>query len=172
MTVPEPPLWPPDDWPVKPVIARPRCAYCTNRDSVIEGLTTLSGEVYACLCDPCWELIGEPGTGHMLVHAAEQDHHLPRKRDVLRYIAAQEWTMARSRNHEYVLLHRSTAPWMHLRVLAYIRRRGEGRWWSWPRGLHFYWQPGDGFEYWTLASQQVILNRQPVPDATEVESEA
>ena len=80
----------------------------------------------------------------------------PAAAQVRKYLAAQTWVYARTMPkwpHEYILLKRSTDPWMHLRAVAVIRANGERR------RFHAYWQPDDGFEYWTMRSCDTILNR-------------
>jgi hypothetical protein len=67
--------------------------------------------------------------------------------------------------HEYVLLWRSHDPWTHLRVLAYIRARGEERPWNGRWGaaeIHVYWRnPEDGREYWAMPAEKgTVINRE------------
>ena len=45
---------------------------------------------------------------------------------------------------------------------AFIRARGQRRWFAPSRRTHSYWQPGDGTEVWTLRPVDTILNRQQV----------
>jgi hypothetical protein len=147
----------------KPVLARPSCQLCGDRDSEVEGRTTLGG-CWACLCADCWNRIGLDGTDVPLVNVAGTVR-LPTAAQVRAYLASQKWVYARTmpkHPHEYVLLKRSADPWMHLRVVAYVRRRGEHRYFPPSRRVHSYWQAGDGFEYWTMRAADTILNRAQV----------
>ena len=86
----------------------------------------------------------------------------PAAAQVRKYLAAQTWVYARTMPkwpHEYVLLKRATDPWLHLRVVAYVRQRGEHRYFAPSRRVHSYWQAGDGWEYWTMRAADTILNR-------------
>jgi hypothetical protein len=149
---------------VKPVLARPTCQLCGDRDSEVEGRTTLGGG-WACLCAACWALIGQAGTEARLVNVAGTVR-LPAAAQVRAYLASQKWVYARTMPkwpHEYVLLKRATDPWLHLRVVAYVRQRGEHRYFAPSRRVHSYWQAGDGWEYWTMRAADTILNRARLP---------
>ena len=149
--------------PPKPMLAIPDCSLC-GEPAAIEGQTIL-GDSWAVLCASCWAQIGIPETGRPLVLAAALPR-LPGLAHVERYLREAPWVYARTMPqwpHEYVLLRRSPDPWLHLRVLAYIRRHGEQRPWRgrFGRELHSYWRsPGDGREYWTLRPAFTILNRE------------
>ena len=87
----------------------------------------------------------------------------PTVAQVRRYLAAQTWVYARTmpkHPHEYVLLKRSTDPWMHLRAVAFIRERGEKRLFAPSRKVRAYWPAGDGYEYWAMdRATDTIINR-------------
>jgi hypothetical protein len=163
----------PPDWtgPVKSVLARPPCFWCFDEDAIFEGIAAIGDDgTMAWLCEAHWEDLGV-GTPTLLVHAAELQR-LPQRRQVERYLAQAPWVYARTmpkHPHEYVLLRRSHDPWMHLRVLAYIRRHGDERLRRGRRGAHWwsYWTASDGREYWTMRSFDTILNRErDAPGAT------
>ena len=91
---------------------------------------------------------------------------LPGEAEAADWLASQAWTFARSvpgQPHEYLLLRRSADPLMHLRVVRFIRERGERRPWAVPGGRGrvwcSYWPAGD-LEYWTQPRDaDPILNR-------------
>jgi hypothetical protein len=172
-------------YPVKAVMFRPDCGWCRNEPAVVEGIAALGDDgLTAQLCESCWDQIGS-GTPTVLVHAAEL-YRLPTVTLVKRYLREAAWVYARTMPkwpHEYVLIQRSHDPWLHLRVVAWIRARGEERVWRGRWGkpeLHSYWRnPEDGREYWTLRPAETILNRERdaghpegFPATTEVESGA
>lgn len=73
--------------------------------------------------------------------------------------AGMRWTFAKTMPkwpHEYVLVWLSPDPWLHLRVVAFIRAVGERR--RWGHHFHHYWTWGD-HEYWAMPPRETILNR-------------
>ncbi len=144
----------------KLVLARPPCQLCSGRDAEVEVETTLGG-AWAALCRDCHGKIGR-GRAVELVHAAEQARP-PTVAQVRRYLVAQTWVYARTMPkypHEYVLLKRSTDPWMHLRVVAFIRSHGTERYFRPSRVTRAYWAAGDGYEYWAMdRATDTIVNR-------------
>jgi hypothetical protein len=124
------------------------------------------GRATARLCDKCADAHDGPRTP-LLPIADILD--VPGMADVNRYLAAAQWTDARTvpeYPHAYLLLSRSADPVMHLRAGRWIRQFGARRPWA----------PGDGpaagkrvwcsyhdageFTYWTQPSPaDPILNR-------------
>ena len=144
----------------KLVLVIPPCGFCWDREAT-EEVTTIWG-CYASLCPVCSGRYALPGTERRLVVAAAQEPR-PTKAEATAYIGSQEWVRARptfhgrpQAQHEYVLLWRSTDPWLQLRVLAYIRAVGEPR--RWGRKMHHYWTWGS-WEHWAMPDRETVLNR-------------
>ena len=145
---------------MKLVLVIPPCGFCWDRDATAEMDTIWGCE--ASLCPVCAGRIGVPGTERELVTAAAQPP-LPTAAEAGAYVESQTWTRAQptfhgrpQAPHEYVLIWKSTDPWLQLRVLAMIRAVGEPR--RWGRKVHRYWIHGD-YEYWSLPIRETILNR-------------
>jgi hypothetical protein len=149
------------------VLIRPPCDWCSSpyrpKTATIETATTVGGAI-ARLCADCAEVIGDPPYTRLLDAAEAVD--LITADQAAAYLAAHPWTYAKTvpeDPHEYLLIHRSADPWMHLRVIRYIRETGERRKWRHPRGAgsgtYAYWAPGDGWEYWPLGDSETVLNR-------------
>jgi hypothetical protein len=145
---------------VKLVLVIPPCGFCWDRDAT-EEVDTVWG-CTASLCPVCSGKYAWGGTGRRLVVAAAQPP-LPTPAEAGAYVEAQTWTRAQptfhgrpQAPHEYVLLWKSTDPWLQLRVLAFIRATGEPR--RWGRKVHHYWIRGD-WEYWAMPNRETILNR-------------
>jgi hypothetical protein len=149
------------------VMCLPPCIWCTDKDATVEVFTILGS--LASVCDDCAAILVAPRRiGTALVVAASAGP-LPPAEAIADYLAAQEWVFARSMPktpHEYVLLRKSADPAMHLNAVAFIRANGEPRPWRWPPRTHHYWQPGDGWEYWTMRESDTILNRRIIAEAT------
>jgi hypothetical protein len=71
------------------------------------------------------------------------------------YLAGQDFRRARTPEapHEYLLLTRSTDPWAHLCVIAWLAVNGTPGRWTVPGGkgralTYRYFDAGDGWEYW------------------------
>jgi hypothetical protein len=145
---------------MKLVLVVPPCGFCWDRDATAEMDTIWGCE--ASLCPVCAGRIGVPGTERRLVTAAAQPP-LPTAEEARAYAEAQVYTRARPEfrgrpqaPHEYCLLWKSTDPWMQLRVLAFLRARGEPR--RWGRKVHHYQVWGD-WEWWAMPPRETILNR-------------
>jgi len=150
---------------VRAVLVRPLCAWCGENDATAEVPTRWG--CAASLCASCAK-IHATGPGTELVMGATLEPLLTAD-EAAAYLAGQKWTYAKSMPktpHEYVLLRKSTDPWAHLRVIAFIRATGEPRPWRWPPRTHHYWQPGDGWEYWTMRESDTILNRRRIDTET------
>ena len=148
----------------KLVLVIPPCEWC-SKDAEVDVMTIYN--VRAALCDGCALTLAKPRTGRKPLAAAAGIDLTMTAAEAAAYLDSQTWVYAKSMPktpHEYVLLRRSTAPWDHLRASAYIRAHGEARPWRWPPAIHHYWQPGDGWEYWTLRQSDTILNRRKVSD--------
>jgi hypothetical protein len=149
------------------VLARQPCEWCSayykTIPATVQTATTLGGAT-ARLCDACAAKIGA-GPRTALVVAADRAPPLAAA-EVAAYLEAQTWTFAKTvpgQPHEYALHHRSTDPWAHLRVIAYIRAHGERRRWAVTRTWHHYLEVGDWL-YWTMARDtDLILNRRGSP---------
>lgn len=144
----------------KLVLVIPPCGFCWDRDASDEVITVWGCE--ASLCAVCSGRYGIPGTERRLEVAAARPP-LPTAAEAGAYVEAQTWTRARptfrgrpQAPHEYVLIWKSTDPWMQFRVLAFIREHGERR--KWGRNWHTYWVHGQ-YEYWAMRPRETILNR-------------
>jgi len=152
------------------------CEWCSTgfyqRKMAVFYTETRVGGAVAKLCEACDAAIGRPGTLRArLVPVADAARPLPDEATVAGYLAAETWTNARTvpeYPHAYLLLARSTDPLMHLRVVRFIRERGERRQWAPKDGpaagrkvwCH-YWTSGE-WEHWTQPSAaDPILNRKP-----------
>lgn len=81
------------------------------------------------------------------------------------YLAAQQWATARSGDHQYVLLARSTDPVEHLIVLEHIRRAGAIEHFM---GRDYRYIEVDGWRVWAMPSPNAtLLNRRMAPGAAE-----
>ena len=156
------------------VLAPTACEWCSTgfyqRKMARWQTRTKVGGATARLCDDCAEAIGD-GPRARLVPVAETALPLPTEEAVAAYLAAETWTTARTvpeYPHAYLLLARSSDPLMHLRVVRFIRERGERRQWAPKDGpaagrrvwCH-YWTSGE-WEHWTQPSAaDPILNRKP-----------
>jgi hypothetical protein len=157
---------PGDGYPL-PVLVRRNCDIHTYGDEAARWLVFTPWRAWAMLCTACRDQIG--GLPVLPLEEVPAREPLISEQEARDYCAAQRWKFARSMPewpHEYVLLNpgrqpgHSTDPWMHLRVVAFIRAVGQKRWFAPSRRLHAYWQPGDGTEVWTLRPVDTILNRQ------------
>src|SRR5262245_10604870 len=122
------------------VLAFPPCSICWDQDAVCE---TIAWGCRADLCAACAERYGDPGSRREL-RARPAELPLPTEREAGAYVEFQEWKRARplfrgrrQAKHEYVLLRRSTDPFMQLRVLAMIREHGGRR--RYGSSYHRYW---------------------------------
>jgi hypothetical protein len=143
----------------RPVLALPACLLCTDRGARWE--VTIRG-CAAWVCDEHLPMVtGHLDPGAYPVALTDRGGWPPATAgEVAEYLAAQEWTYAKTMPkwpHEYVLWRRSADLHGHLRVVAFIREHGEKR--RWRGRVHSYWQPGDGWEYWTMRDFDTILNR-------------
>jgi hypothetical protein len=149
-----------DGTELKLVLVIPPCGFCFDRDATTEMMTAWGCE--ASLCPVCAGKIGMAGTERKLVTAAALAP-LPTAAEARAYAEAQTYTRARptfhgrpQAPHEYVLIWKSTDPWMQLRVLAWLRKNGEPR--RWGRKTHHYQVWGD-WEWWAMPIRETILNR-------------
>ena len=154
---------------VHPVLVRRNCDIHTYGDEPARWRVLTPWGGWAHLCTICRDTIG----GTRILPLEEVAARLPliSEAEARDYCARQRWKPAATMPqwpHEYVLLNpgrqpgHSTDPWTHLRVVAFIRVRGQRRWFAPSRRTHSYWQPGDGTEVWTLRPVDTILNRQHV----------
>ena len=146
---------------VKLVLVIPPCGFCWDRDAT-EEVETIWG-VSASLCLPCARRLRAPGSHSRYLALGAARDPLPTAEEAAAYARAQSWTRAQATfrgrpqaPHEYVLIWKSTDPWLQLRVLAFIREHGEPR--RWGRKTHHYWISGD-HEYWAMPRRETILNR-------------
>jgi hypothetical protein len=117
------------------------------------------------LCAECTSRYASGREEPQLLRAGAAVEPLPTEAEAGAYVAAQTWTRARptfhgrpQAKHEYVLLWKSTDPFLQLRVLAMIRAIGEAR--RWGRKMHHYWTPpGSDYEHWAMNPRESILNR-------------
>ena len=145
----------------KYVLVIPPCGFCWDRDGTEEVETIW--DCAANLCPQCARLYQRPDSpARTLVLGADREP-LITGTQAGAYVAEQTWTRAQptfrgrpQAPHEYVLLWRSTDPWLQLRVLAYIRVNGVRRRWG-PK-WHTYWEHGE-HEYWAMPPRETILNR-------------
>jgi len=157
--------------PARYVLRRPPCDWCSSpyapKTATVETATGIGGAI-ARLCAECADLIGA-GPRTPLRDAADMNA-LPTEAEVAAYLTGEQgWTFARTvpdTPHEYLLLRRSMDPYMHLRVVRFIRERGERRKWTAPNKARVecsYWTAG-GREHWTMPSESdPILNRRVEP---------
>jgi hypothetical protein len=146
---------------VKLVLVIPPCGFCWDRDAVWEVMTR-----WGCSASLCAECTGKHASGReepQLLKAGAAVPPLPTEAEAGAYVEAQTWTRAKptfhgrpQAPHEYVLLWKSTDPWLQLRVLAFIRATGEPR--RWGRKVHHYWTWG-AYEAWAMPPRETILNR-------------
>lgn len=150
-----------------PVLTRRNCDIHTYGDQPARWRVLTPWRAWANLCDACRDQIG--GDPILALQEAPAREPLITAAEARRYLASQRWKPARTMPeypHEYLLLDpgrqpgHSTDPWLHLRTVAFIRERGQKRWFAPSRRIHSYWQPGDGTEVWTLRPVDTILNRQ------------
>jgi len=146
---------------VKPVFTIPPCMFCFDRDASEEVMTRFG--CVAVLCFQCARKYRDPLAVPLYLVPAAARGQLPTEAEAVAYVEAQEFTRAQSTfrgrpqaPHEYVLLWKSTDPWMQKRVLEFIREHGEAR--RWGRKTHHYWTHGD-YEYWAMPPRETILNR-------------
>jgi hypothetical protein len=146
---------------VKLVLVIPPCSFCFDRDAVWEVMTRWG--CWASLCAECTSKHASGAEEPQLLRAGAAVEPLPTEAEAGAYVDAQEWKRAKPTfhgrpqpAHEYVLLWKSTDPWLQLRVVAMIRAHGEAR--RWGRKWHHYWTWGD-YEYWAMPPRETILNR-------------
>lgn len=136
-----------------------------------------SGKLTPALIDACRELLTAwedlDGTRKPTVEAfkeriAELERLLPsppRDYDPRPYIAANEWTFARTmpeNPHEYVVIRKSTDPVEHMRFLAWLRAFGDLEHF---KGRDYEYIEIDGWRYWAMGTdqlEQTIINRRLV----------
>jgi len=142
---------------MKLVLVIPPCGFCWDRDAQYEVMTR-----WGCWASLCAECIANLDSGReeprLLKAGAAVGPRLTAEQAGA-YVDAQEWVFAKTMPkwpHEYVLIWRSPDPWLHLRVVAFIRSVGERR--RWGRHFHHYWTWGD-HEYWAMPPRETILNR-------------
>ncbi len=148
------------------VLARPACEWCSSpyrfKAATLEVAVPI-GDATARLCDECAGNFDGPRA--LLVPAADAAP-LITGADAAAYVAAEFWTLARTvpeDPHEYLLLRTSHDPWMHLRVLRFIKMAGERRQWPRDRAWYHYWRSG-GYEYWGMPRESdTLLNRRVKP---------
>ena len=147
---------------IKLVLVIPPCGFCWDRDASEEVMTRWGVEAH--LCAYCSVKLRDPQSPiRYLVPGAARLRALPTPAEAGAYVEAQDFTRARATfrgspqaPHEYVLVWKSTDPWMQFRVLAFIREHGERR--RWGRNWHTYWTWRD-YEYWAMRPRETILNR-------------
>jgi hypothetical protein len=124
----------------------------------------------ALLCDECRAKYADETD---MIHASQRIVEAPHDDAPLTigavrdYIDGERWVYAKTMPkwpHEYVLLRASSDPWMHLRVLGYMRQHAEWRPWGRHRdpGLP-YWRDR-GRDYWSMPPNWLIINRTVIPD--------
>jgi hypothetical protein len=133
----------------------PRCSLCT-------GTAVIAATVFgspACLCRACAGRTEH--TSPLLLEAAGAAAELPTPEEAAEFLAAQEWTSARTMPqwpHEYVMARKSADTWMALRVIEFIRATGERR--RWHSEWFWYWAPeGSEYEYWAMNPGETVINR-------------
>jgi hypothetical protein len=152
------------------VLIRPECPWCWSYyrqvQATVEVETTVGG-VATFLCDDCADAIGT-GPRTPLLDAAHARPLLTAGQAAGYLTGADQWKFARSvpdQPHEYLLLHRSDDPLLHLRTVRFIRHYGEHRSWTVPGTktrlwCHYWTPPGSALEYWTQPRRlEQILNR-------------
>jgi hypothetical protein len=93
---------------------------------------------------------------------------LPPDHDPRPFISAQQWRYAKSmpwHPHEYVMLHKSTDVFDHIRFLLWLRPTGEIEMY---KGDPYRYREVDGYRYWALAPAFTIINRRTAPHRTTV----
>lgn len=88
---------------------------------------------------------------------------VPEEYDPRPYIAASEWTYARTmpqHPHEYVVLRKSVDWREHLRFLRWIRVWGERELY---KGTYYLYRVVDEWRYWAMGPNDTILNRRKEP---------
>ena len=133
----------------------PRCSLCTGT-AVIAAMVA---GYPAHLCKAC-----AGRTGHatpMLLQAAGVAAPLPSPEEAAAFLAAQQWTGARTMPdwpHEYVVARKSGDVWLALRVIELIRSTGVHR--KWHSDWFWYWTPeGSEYEYWAMNPGETVINR-------------
>jgi hypothetical protein len=152
--------------PTRLVLARPPCEWCSSpyrfKAAALEVTVPIGGAT-ARLCLDCAENF--PGPRAALMPAADAAR-LITVTAAAAYVEAEKWTAAKTvpeDPHEYLLLRVSSDPWMHLRVLRFIKATGERRQWAKDRAWYRYWQTG-GHEYWGMPRESdTLLNRRVKP---------
>jgi len=143
---------------IKHILVIPPCGFCWDRDASEEVMTRWGVEAH--LCASCSRKLRDPAAPiRYLVPGAARLQPLPTPEEAGAYVESQEFTYARTMPkypHEYVLIWKSTDPWMQFRVLALIREIGDRR--KWGRNWHHYWTWGE-YEYWAMRPRETILNR-------------
>jgi|SRR5215469_7379599 len=142
---------------VKLVLVIPPCGFCWDRDATEEVMTQWG--CWASLCMSCARKYRARGSHTRYLAPGAGQEPLPTAEQAGEYVESQEWTFARTMPkwpHEYVLIWKSTDPWMQFRVLAFIRETGERR--RWGRNWHTYWTWRD-HEYWAMRPRETIINR-------------
>jgi hypothetical protein len=91
---------------------------------------------------------------------------LPPDYDPRPFIAAQEWRFAKTmpwHPHEYVMIHKATDAFEHVRFLVWIRLTGKIEVY---KGSEYPHVEIDGYRYWALRPEYTIINRRtaPTPD--------
>ncbi len=126
------------------VLVRPACGVCANAPAT--WLAAVHGAA-AYLCDGCHAALRCEDSA--VLREAAGEVRLLRTVDVSKYLRTAPFKFARTvpeHPHEYLLLAKSPDLWTHLRVIRFIRERGNpGRWMG---TVYAYWRGGDGWEYW------------------------
>jgi hypothetical protein len=125
---------------------------------VLIRLRPAAGGGVAFTCDRCAALLADPEQDRLELRVAPMVAGCTEE-EAGRYVESQTYTFASTMPetpHYYVLLHNSTDPDTHLRVVNWIRANGEPR--PWGRKVHHYWTHGN-YEYWAMPPRETILNR-------------
>jgi hypothetical protein len=88
---------------------------------------------------------------------------LPPDYDPRPFIAAQEWRFAKTmpwHPHEYVMIHKATDAFEHVRFLVWIRLTGKIEVY---KGSEYPYVEIDGYRYWALRPEYTIINRRTAP---------
>jgi len=151
---------------IKLVGVIPRCGFCFDNEAEEEVI--YSG-IAVSLCRRCLRVVRPPARARRSLRLGAEP---ATEEETVAFVEAQEYTRAQptfrgrpQAPHEYVLIWKSTDPWMQLRVLAFIRANGERRRWG-PK-WHTYWTHGE-WEYWAMPPTESILNRRRLDWPTTV----
>ena len=150
------------------VLARPPCEWCSapyRKVPAVLEVETGIGDATGRFCAACASNF--TGPRRELIPAADAVPLITGS-DADAYVAAEFWTEARTvpeDPHQYLLLRVSHDPWMHLRVLRFIKYAGERRQWPLDKRWYSYWRSA-GYEYWPMPGEsETLINRRHAPDA-------